>query len=134
MILNSGVAFDYRSVEFRLSEIHIARKLEYRRNYDARLIRTLLGVFFSVATGKLTDESRDRTLKSAEEAIETLHAMLAPFGNEHASIKEERAKENDRVGKLADTAAAMGKLGSFKSVDQLRAVMDAMNQSITQSQ
>lgn len=122
-----------RSCEFRLLEIHIARNLEYRRHYDARLMQTLLGVFYSVATGTLTDDSRDKTMKNAEDAINLLRSMLAPFGEKHVSVKEEREKENRRMSSLAETAKMMGSLGSFKSLDELRAAIFAMNQSIEQT-
>lgn len=96
-------------------------------------IASLLGellqsIFFSVATGKLTDESRDGILKSVRSRTTRL---LWPDAAREEETTE--AEERSRTAGLADAVQALGSSGSFNSLAQLQGALAALKDTIAEN-
>jgi len=110
----------------------MVRQTEYRRNYDAWVGDRLLGIFFAVATGKLTEQSRDGTLNNAGKLRDTLYDLLSlvpTIPNEQKVQRQKEAQQGqeqyvnllDKEGGYRDISELMGAIkGLNTAIDELR--------------
>lgn len=115
-------------MEFRLAGMHLIRNTEYRRHYDAWVADRLLGIFFAVATGKLTDESRDSNMRSSQKGREYLLDMLSPLAVKKPHDTTEQRKRSNRS--MEEYVTLLGSTGGFSSLGQLQAAIRALNETI----
>ena len=102
---------------------------ERERKSMASILGELLeGIFFSVATGKLTDESRDKVAQSLRKR--TL-ALLYP----ELVVDEAKAQADEvaRAAGLAEMVQLLGKKGSFSSMEQLQGALNALKQTLAEN-
>ncbi len=123
----SGVQWASKSVEFRLLALHQAHGEQQNKGLASLLSELLEGIFFSVATGKLTDESRDKILSSLRRRVMTL---LFPELVQEAD--EAKISERQRAAGLADMVQLLGQKGSFSSIEQLQGALTALKQSLAE--
>lgn len=116
------------SVEFRLLALYMDEQDTLHKGTASLLGELLQSIFFSVATGKLTDESRDGILKSVRSRTTRL---LWPDAAREEEATE--AEERSRTAGLADAVQALGSSGSFNSLAQLQGALAALKDTIAEN-
>ena len=117
-------------MEFRLGLLHLGRQTEYRRSYDAWLGDRLLGIFFAVATGKLTEQSRDAIMKHASAYREKLYTLLSLVESVPDAPEELQQPQGDAVTKYVQL---LGKDGGFSSLEDIVNAVEGLNAAISEA-
>ena len=115
-------------MEFRLGLLHTVRSTEYQRNYDAWVASRLLGIFFAVSTGKLTEQSRDGNLEDARKALQELYALSAL--DYHTKTRQDEEKEKASDMSKEQYVSTLGSHGAFTGVDEIMSAMQGLNEVI----
>ena len=111
--------------------LHLARQTEYRRNYDAWVADRLLGIFYTVATGKLTEASRDNSMKSANKTRDMLYDLLSLYKMTHTA--EEVQKQVDTNTGQRQYVELLAKDGGFKDLDTIMQAINGLNAVIREN-
>ena len=133
-ILASGIQYSFNSIEFKLSLLHYVYEVEYKRRHDIWIANRLQGIFFAVAIGKLTEESRTKIIKEAEQTKTELYNMLDVFKSvtaQNTKAEQEKIAEADRH--KAAYAEVLTKNGGFTDIDNLLQTMRDLNQAIQET-
>lgn len=127
--MNSGVQYASRSAEFRLAMMHSIKMVEYKRQSDALLGSTLLGIYLATSLEKFTDEARQKRAKEVGEHQASLFEMLDPLGTPKKTVREKKddTKLAQAQAKYLETLASVG---TFNSPEQIKAALTALNQTI----
>ena len=108
--------------------IHMIRKNEYRRSYDAWVADRLLGIFFAVATGKLTEKSRDEVYRDAGKMRDKMYTYLDLLYRK--PTVEEEQKQKVKQHSQEAYVNALDKAGGFSGIDELMGAIQGLNSAI----